>query len=115
MGRKKELFCKSWYNERVKEYFESDYLKNIGASVSDYLYACEEIEKVRIQSEAKKKAKEWKKQQKKLNKGISKTECFEYFRKLSVTNPKKYDKVLSMLGIDPGMSLYEILFNVKEK
>lgn len=103
-------FSKGWYRACLDEYLQSDFLKRIGASASDYLYACEQVEQVRIQAEAKKKEKKWKKQQKEMEKGISKTECFEYFKELSIKDPIKYDKVLKMLGIDPGMSLYAILF-----
>lgn len=108
-------FSKGWYRACLDEYLQSDFLKGIGSSASDYLYACERIAEIKIQAQAKKKMRQYKKEMKEQSKGISKCEAFEYFRRLSIENPLKYDKILAMLGIDKGMSLYEIIFRKGDK
>lgn len=115
MKRRNEMkpFSKGWYRACLDEYLASEFLQGL-STASEYLYACEECEKIRMEAEARRRIREWKKEQKEKAKGMSKTECFQYFKELSVKDPLKYDKVLDMLGIEKGMSLTRILFG-KEK
>lgn len=102
-------FSKGWYRATLDEYLQSPFLQGL-STASEYMYAAEECEKIRMENEARRKVREYKRKVKEAEKGISKTECFQYFKELSVKDPVKYDKVLSMLGIEPGTSLYAILF-----